>query len=244
MLEAFPQIAIFLFALIFSHVALSRWKLHRHAQIWMFVEYVWLTTAALGVAAIANEVRRMDAAADVVTKEQTVRGAYQQARNMACGGDMFMDGNQAANLAKGDREASWYRYLVDSLELGYENDRWWDFLSQNAELEFGPPRAGQSSVPQGPPKGWLRLDLTKDDPDVLEHARLTLHDLRQLYDAREAWHAARSTQTTLTALPAYRNFRGAVSWVIVFALALRLTKVRADRLRTEGRERSVANGGS
>jgi hypothetical protein len=233
MLKVVPQIAVFLFVLILGRVAVSRWRLQDYVGLWAAVEYFWLATAAVSIFVIAHEVERMDAAAEVEAKEQTVRVAHQEARMMALGGDMVFEGNQAANLGNGDRAASWYRYLVESLELGYENSRWSTFLAQNAELEFGPPRAGQSRVPQGPTKGWLRLDAARENPGVLAHAKQVLEKLRRLHDAREAWHSARSAQVSLSASSTYRNFREVVSWVIVFALALRIAKVHADRLRAQ-----------
>ncbi len=233
MIEALPQIVTFLLVLIFAHFALSRWKLHRFVVLWRLVEYLWLATAALGIVAIANEVKRADATADVEAKEQAVRLAYMKAFDMARGGELFDGGNQAMNLARGDRVASWYRYLVESLELGYESGRWSHFLAQNADLEFGPPRAGESRVPQFPPKGWLRLDLTKEDPDTLEQARLRLQMLRLLSDARGAWYAAQSALAASAARRNLRNFRELVSWIVAIALALRIAKVQADRLRTD-----------
>jgi hypothetical protein len=231
MQDAIPQIVTFVLALVLAHIGLSRWNLANRVRLWTLVEYLWLATAVLGIAAIANEVKRTDAGIDVHAREEAVKSAYQDARLRAIGADMFSEGNQAAKLAMGDREASWYHYLVESLELGYDNDRWLHFLAQNADLEFGPPKGLESRVPQFPPKGWLRLDPTKQSPEAMEHARWVLASVRRLATERESLRAARSTLTEMTVSKTMRRFREAVSWLLVFALALRITKVRADTLR-------------
>lgn len=217
--------------LVAAHWALRFPWVWNSIKLWTIVEYVWLGAATIGLVYAAIELNRLDMLDQISTKEAALRSAYNEARMTVHGGDILIWGEEKSH-DKGTadiRVAGWYRFIGKALDAGIESDSWRDFLAQNADLEFGPPTQGHSRVPQFPTIGWQRLDPITDYPFVGDHARLVLFRLRELLRTR---HELSNIKAMAVPTNWERVLRQLWPWFFCIALGMRITKIRADILRS------------
>jgi hypothetical protein len=203
---------------------------------WVWVEYLWLLGAALGLLGAGLKLRRVTLQADAQASRGALTNEWNQTRITArraldilstpipeCIGRTTPPSEECHALL------AWYQYAANALDLGVETQRWRNFLFQNADIdpiELAKP-LGASRIPQMPSWDFSEFPKTssKDAKAFAQDLLTTMRTLNtHLDEVRAMEEGAR-----------YHWYDLLTRWVVplylTLALALKVTKNGADYLK-------------
>jgi hypothetical protein len=201
--------------------------------LWAGADYGWLATAVVGVVFATGEIHRLGQAEGLADARSQVESAYR---------DVVLLSRYNYELHSQHSDSTptgrWFRELWRVVQLGWESQEWRHFLYQNDNLiPHLPHDSGvrPSVVPQFPTIAYERLNASARDMDI-DTAKDVVSRLLVL-DSAVARYNGRAQAESRSDLE--RGLRIAFPWLLVIAIALRVTKVTRDWKAASARFKSA-----